>query len=112
MHTAPSSVPPSDADAAASGFIARRRTVGGSERANYQLIVTELCALLGVPLLQPALFLAGKAFLQYRRRGGTRAQVLPDFFIGAQAAVNGWALLTRDAARYRSCFPSLQLLAP
>jgi predicted nucleic acid-binding protein len=64
------------------------------------------------PLPRPALFLAGKAFLQYRRRGGTKTQVLPDFFIGAQAAVNGWPVLTRDATRYRSCFPTLQLLTP
>jgi predicted nucleic acid-binding protein len=63
-------------------------------------------------LPRPALFLAGKAFLQYRRRGGTKTQVLPDFFIGAQAAVNGWPMLTRDATRYRSYFPTLQLLTP
>ncbi len=63
-------------------------------------------------LPRPALFLAGKAFLQYRRRGGTKTQVLPDFFIGAQAAVNGWPLLTRDATRYRSCFPTLTLITP
>ena len=61
---------------------------------------------------RPALFLAGKAFAQYRRRGGLRTQVLPDFFIGAHAAVRGWPLLTRDAARYRSYFPSLQIVAP
>ena len=64
------------------------------------------------PLPRPALFLAGKAFLQYRRRGGTKTQVLPDFFIGAQAAVNGWPLLTGDAARYRSYFPTVELIAP
>lgn len=63
-------------------------------------------------LPRPALFLAGKAFLQYRRRGGTKTQVLPDFFIGAQAAVNGWPLLTRDATRYRSYFPTLTLITP
>jgi predicted nucleic acid-binding protein len=63
-------------------------------------------------LPRPALFLAGKAFLQYRRRGGTKTQVLPDFFIGAQAAVNGWPVLTRDSTRYRSYFPTLQLLTP
>jgi predicted nucleic acid-binding protein len=59
-----------------------------------------------------ALFLAGKAFLQYRRSGGTKTQVLPDFFIGAHAAVNGWPLLTRDAARFRSYFSGLVVLAP
>ena len=61
---------------------------------------------------KPALFLAAKAFAQYRRRGGTKVQVLPDFFIGAHAAVRGWPLLTRDAARLRSYFPSLDVLAP
>ena len=61
---------------------------------------------------RPALFLAAKAYLQYRRRGGSKAQVLPDFFIGAHAAVEGWPLLTRDASRFRSYFPSLQVIAP
>ena len=59
-----------------------------------------------------ALFLAGKAYLQYRRRGGGKAQVLPDFFIGAHAAVEGWPLLTRDASRFRTYFPSLEVVAP
>jgi predicted nucleic acid-binding protein len=61
---------------------------------------------------RPALFLAGKAYAQYRRRGGSRAQVLPDFFIGAHAAVEGWPLLTRDASRFRTYFPSLDVVAP
>jgi predicted nucleic acid-binding protein len=61
---------------------------------------------------RPALFLAGKAYLQYRRRGGGKAQVLPDFFIGAHAAVEGWSLLTRDASRFRTYFPDLQVIAP
>lgn len=59
-----------------------------------------------------ALFLAGKAFAQYRRRGGAKMQVLPDFFIGAHAAVNGWPLLTRDASRFRTYFPGLAVVAP
>ena len=59
-----------------------------------------------------ALFLAGKAHLQYRQRGGSKAQVLPDFLIGAHAAVQGWPLLTRDASRFRTYFPSLIVLAP
>lgn len=63
-------------------------------------------------LPRPALFLAGKAFFEYRRRGGARSGVLPDFFIGAHAAVAGLALLTRDAGRYRSYFPTVALLAP
>ena len=59
-----------------------------------------------------ALFLAGKAFAQYRKRGGSKAQVLPDFFIGAHAAVNRWPLLTRDASRFRPYFPAMVVLAP
>ncbi len=59
-----------------------------------------------------ALFLAGKAFLKYRKGGGTRTGVLPDFFIGAHATVEGWPLLTRDAGRYRSYFPKIELIAP
>ena len=59
-----------------------------------------------------AAFLAGKVFDQYRRRGGTRRSPLPDFFIGAHAAVTGMTLLTRDARRYREYFPRLTILAP
>jgi predicted nucleic acid-binding protein len=59
-----------------------------------------------------AAFLAGKAFMAYRRRGGSKATPLPDFFIGAHAAVAGHRLVTRDAARYRTYFPKLELIAP
>src|SRR5438552_1946312 len=59
-----------------------------------------------------AAFLAGKSFLAYRRRGGTRRSPLPDFFIGAHAAIAGYRLLTRDAARYRTYFPRLPLITP
>jgi len=55
---------------------------------------------------------AGKAFRQYRRRGGTKASTLPDFYIGAHAAVSGPALLTRDASRYHTSFPKLRVIAP
>lgn len=61
---------------------------------------------------QPALFLAARAHLRYRRRGGTRLGVLPDFFIGAHAAVRNVPLLTRDPRRYREYFPTLRLIAP
>jgi len=64
------------------------------------------------PIPRPALFLAGKAFLRYRAAGGGRTGVLPDFFIGAHAAVANWNLLTRDAARYRTYFPTVRLIAP
>jgi predicted nucleic acid-binding protein len=63
-------------------------------------------------LPRPALFLAGKAFVKYRRRGGARTNVLPDFFVGAHAAVLGCGILTRDPSRYRSYFPTVELIAP
>jgi len=59
-----------------------------------------------------AAFLAGKSFLAYRQRGGTKRSPLPDFFIGAHAAIAGYQLLTRDTARYRTYFPKLRLIAP
>lgn len=59
-----------------------------------------------------AAFLAGKCFLEYRRRGGSRRSPLPDFYIGAHAAVTGRALLTRDTGRYRTHLPSLTLISP
>jgi len=64
------------------------------------------------PLPYEAAFLAGKSFLAYRRRGGTRAAPLPDFYIGAHALVAGHRLLTRDARRYRTYFPRLALISP
>jgi predicted nucleic acid-binding protein len=64
------------------------------------------------PIPRPALFLAGKAFLAYRAAGGARTGVLPDFFIGAHAAIADWNLLTRDAARYRTYFPTVKLITP
>jgi predicted nucleic acid-binding protein len=57
-------------------------------------------------------FLAGKCFLTYRRRGGEKSTPLPDFYIGAHAAIEQLAILTRDAARYRTYFPKLEILAP
>lgn len=65
-----------------------------------------------VGLPRPALFLAGKAFAQYRKAGGARSGVLPDFFIGAHAAVSRLSLLTRDAGRYRTYFPTVELISP
>jgi predicted nucleic acid-binding protein len=59
-----------------------------------------------------AAFLAGKCFVRYRRKGGVKRSPLPDFYIGAHAAVNGWRLLTRDAGLYRTYFPSLELVVP
>jgi predicted nucleic acid-binding protein len=57
-------------------------------------------------------FVAGRAFVEYRRRGGARTSPLPDFYIGAHAAVLGLTLLTRDARRYASYFPKLRLISP
>ena len=59
-----------------------------------------------------AAFLAGKSFLAYRQRGGMKRSPLPDFFVGAHAAVARYQLLTRDAARYRSYFPRVSLISP
>jgi predicted nucleic acid-binding protein len=59
-----------------------------------------------------AAFLAGKAFVAYRRRGGTKRSPLPDFYIGAHAAVAGYTLLTRDPDRYTAYFPKLRIVAP
>jgi len=63
-------------------------------------------------LPKDALFLAAQAFLLYRQRGGTKTSPLPDFFIGAHAAVLGIPILTRDVARYRTYFPEVELIAP
>lgn len=59
-----------------------------------------------------ALFRAGQAFGEYRRRGGPRKSILPDFFIGAHAAAMGCPILTRDSGRFRSYFPSVELITP
>ncbi|UPK28147.1 type II toxin-antitoxin system VapC family toxin [Bradyrhizobium sp. 195] len=64
------------------------------------------------PIPREGLFLASKVFAQYRKAGGSRTGVLPDFFIGAHAAVAGLPLLTRDVGRYRTYLPSLNLIAP
>ncbi len=70
---------------------------------------------LGLVLIEvprPALFLAGKAFVRYRRQGGNKNNVLADFFIGAHAAVSRYPLLTRDTRRYTTYFSDVQLVAP
>ena len=64
------------------------------------------------PIPFEAAFLAGKAFLRYRRRGGMRVRPLPDFYIGAHAAIAQHRLLTRDPRRYRTYYPSVELIAP
>lgn len=64
------------------------------------------------PIPWAAAFLAGKVFLDYRRNKGTKSTTLPDFFIGAHAAVAGLSLLTRDVGRYQTYFPTVSLIAP
>jgi predicted nucleic acid-binding protein len=71
---------------------------------------TDLYRREGLPF--EAAFLAGKCFLRYRRAGGTRRSPPPDFYIGAHADIAGYRLLTRDAGRYRTYFPTLELIAP
>ena len=61
---------------------------------------------------EQALYFAAQAFKAYRARGGVKTNVLPDFFIGAQAQVAGWTILTRDARRYRTYFPKVRLVEP
>lgn len=65
-----------------------------------------------VDLSRPAAQMAAQAFRAYRQRGGTKTGVLPDFFIGAHAQADGHQLLTRDAGRYKSYFPKIQLICP
>ena len=64
------------------------------------------------PIPKEALFLAGKVFLQYKKRKGEKGNVLPDFFIGAHAAVSGYSLMSRDKGRFSTCFPSVELIIP
>ena len=70
------------------------------------------CGFILLEIPKEALFLAGKAFLRYRQSNGARMYPLPDFFIGAQAAVLGLPLLTRDTRRFSSYFPTVQLISP
>lgn len=86
-------------------------SVGSDSEAEIERDLNEL----GVKLERtpvPALFLAGKTFSRYRKSGGVRTGVLPDFFIGAHAQVAGLVLLTRDVRRYRTYFPDVQLMTP
>jgi predicted nucleic acid-binding protein len=74
--------------------------------------VIEEAALHVEPIPREALFLAGKVFLSYRNSSGTKYNVVPDFFIGAHAAVMNWAIITRDVGRYRTYFPTVNLITP
>ena len=72
--------------------------------------VLELIGLREIAIPREALFLAGKVFLEYRRRKGSKTNVLPNFFIGAHAAIAGLPILTRDVRRYRTYFPTVEIL--
>ena len=74
--------------------------------------VVQVMGLKYVQLPKPALFLAAKAFQAYRKKGGTKHNILGDFFVGAHAAVSRMPVLTRDTQRYKTYFPSVQLVSP
>lgn len=104
-------------DAALAGVLTINDIVYAEVSIGYDNVerVDELVLEMGLaiaPMPREALFLAGKVFQRYRAAGGARRGVLPDFFIGAHAAVAGLPLLTRDARRYRTYFPTLELIAP
>lgn len=84
----------------------------GFQKRNELDAAVDLPGLEQLPLPYEAAFCAGRAFIEYRKRGGSRRSPLPDFFIGAHAETSGLALLTRDAARYRTYFPKVRLIAP
>jgi predicted nucleic acid-binding protein len=94
------------------------KKIDGINEARGSTWVTAECAALPssiyqrAPLPWEAGFLAGRSFLAYRKRGGVRNTPLPDFYIGAHAAIEGLALLTRDAARYQTYFPRIEILSP
>ena len=105
------------ATAAQSGRIVINPIVYAEVSAGYERVEDLEAALpadyyLREPLPWAAGFLAGRVFVRYRRRGGTRRSPLPDFYIGAHAAITGYTLLTRDARRYREYFPKLRIVAP
>lgn len=93
------------------GVVYSEFSVGYDRIEDVERLLTEV-AIGWSDIPREALFLAGKVFQAYRRQGGVRTGVLPDFFIGAHAAVSGMTLLTRDAGRYRTYFPKVRLMSP
>ena len=105
------------ADAARAGMLAINPIIYAEVSARFERIEDLDEALPGayyrrLPLPFEAAFLTGQCFVKYRRRGGTLRSPLPDFYIGAHAALAGLTLLTRDARRYRAYFPTLRIIAP
>lgn len=105
------------ANAMASGRVAVNPVIYAEFSVYYATIEEVEAALSGFDFQRLAIpyeaaFLAGKVFKRYRARGGQRNAPLPDFFVGAHAAVEGLTLLTRDAKRYREYFPKLKMIAP
>jgi predicted nucleic acid-binding protein len=105
------------ADAAQTGALVINPVIYAEVAAGFERIEELDAALPSVyyrrlPLPFEAAFLAGQCFVKYRRRGGQRRSPLPDFYIGAHAAVAGFTLLTRDARRYSTYFPTLRIVAP
>jgi predicted nucleic acid-binding protein len=92
-------------------FICSELSIAFARIEELEAVITE-AALAVEPIPREALFLAGKAFLRYRRDCGTKHGVLPDFYIGAHAAVMQWPILTRDVNGFRTHFPTVQLIAP
>ncbi len=104
-------------DSKRAGTIIFNAVVFAEASANFQRLQDAIAAFgkLGViseDISDEAAYLAGRAHIAYRRRGGQRERTLPDFFIGAHATVKGYRILTRDSARYRSYFPSVALITP
>jgi predicted nucleic acid-binding protein len=102
-------------EAAAVGDLAIDPIVYAEVSLGYDTIEALDAALLGftrLPLPYEAGFLAARCYVRYRKAGGARRSPLPDFYIGAHAAIEGHELLTRDETRYRSYFPSLAIIAP
>lgn len=86
-------------------------SVGYTEWAELDKVI-EIMALTWEDMPKEALFLAGKAFLSYRRNHGTKNRPMPDFYIGAHAHVNDYVIITRDVSRYKTYFPSVKLVVP
>ena len=86
-------------------------SIGYTEQADLDKVVN-IMALSWEEIPQKALFLTGKAFLSYRRNQGTKLRPMPDFYIGAHAQIQGYTILTRDVSRYKTYFPTVQLITP